>query len=88
VPTATFRILFVFVVLSHERRRVLHFNVTEHPTEEWTAQQIREALGPQKILLSNLLGTRTISTPVPIIVRLRMAAELRARTLSASTSTA
>ena len=45
VPTALFRVLFVFVVLSHDRRRVVHFNfnVTEHPTEEWTAQQIREA---------------------------------------------
>jgi len=43
VPTAWFRVLFVFVVLSHARRRVVHFNVTEHPTEEWTAQQIREA---------------------------------------------
>ena len=37
VPTALFRVLFVFVVLSHDRRRVLHFNVTEHPTEAWTA---------------------------------------------------
>ena len=43
VPTATFRVLFVLVVLSHERRRVLHFGVTEHPTEEWTMQQMREA---------------------------------------------
>jgi len=43
VTTAWFRVLFVFVVLSHDRRRVVHFNVTEHPTEEWTAQQIREA---------------------------------------------
>jgi putative transposase len=43
VPTATFRVLFVFVVLSHARRRVVHFGVTEHPTEEWTVQQIREA---------------------------------------------
>lgn len=33
VPTALFRVLFVFVVLSHDRRRVVHFNVTEHPTE-------------------------------------------------------
>ena len=39
VPTATFRVLFVFVVLSHERRRIVHFNVTEHPSAEWTAQQ-------------------------------------------------
>ena len=43
VPSATFRILFVFVVLAHDRRRLLHFNVTEHPTAEWTAQQIVEA---------------------------------------------
>jgi putative transposase len=43
VPTATFRVLFVFLVLSHDRRRIVHFNVTEHPTENWTAQQIREA---------------------------------------------
>jgi putative transposase len=32
VPTARLRVLFVFVVLAHDRRRVLHFNVTEHPT--------------------------------------------------------
>ena len=43
VPTATFRVLFVFVVLAHDRRRVIHFNITEHPTACWTAQQIREA---------------------------------------------
>jgi putative transposase len=43
VPTARLRVLFVFIVLSHERRRVIHFNVTEHPTAEWTAQQIVEA---------------------------------------------
>jgi len=44
VPTATFRILFTFVVLRHDRRQVVHFNVTAHPTAEWTAQQIVEAL--------------------------------------------
>jgi transposase InsO family protein len=43
VPTATYRILFVFVFLAHDRRRVLHFNVTDHPTAAWTGQQIREA---------------------------------------------
>jgi len=43
VPTATFRLLFVFIVLSHERRRVLHFAVTFHPTAEWTGQQLRHA---------------------------------------------
>jgi len=39
VPTATFRVLFVFVVLSHDRRRIVHVNVTAHPTAAWTAQQ-------------------------------------------------
>ena len=43
VPTVTFRLLFVFVVLANERRRVMHFNVTEHPTSAWTAQQLTEA---------------------------------------------
>jgi hypothetical protein len=43
VPTATFRVLFVFVVLSHARRRIVHVNVTAHPTAAWTAQQLREA---------------------------------------------
>ena len=42
VPTATFRVLFVFVVLSHDRRRIVHLNVTAHPTAAWTAQQLRE----------------------------------------------
>jgi putative transposase len=43
VPTATFQVLFVFLVLSNERRRVVHFNVTESPTAAWTGQQIVEA---------------------------------------------
>ena len=43
VPTIRFQILYVFLVLTHERRRILHFAVTAHPTAEWTAHQIREA---------------------------------------------
>ncbi len=43
VPTVTFRVLFVFVILAHERRRIIHFNVTESPSAKWTAQQIVEA---------------------------------------------
>jgi transposase InsO family protein len=43
VPTATFRVLFVLVVLAHHRRRLIHFNVTEHPTALWTGQQMVEA---------------------------------------------
>jgi len=43
VPTATFRVLFVFLVMSNDRRNVIHFNVTESPTAAWTGQQIMEA---------------------------------------------
>ena len=43
VPTATCRLLFVLVILAHERRRVVHVAVTDHPTAAWTAQQLREA---------------------------------------------
>lgn len=43
VPTATFRVLYVFVVLSLDRRKVLHFNVTAHPSAQWTSQQLNEA---------------------------------------------
>jgi len=43
VPTIWFDVLFVFVVLAHDRRGIVHFNITAHPTAEWTAQQIVEA---------------------------------------------
>jgi putative transposase len=43
--TATFRMLYVFVVIEHGARRLLHLNVTSHPTADWTLQQLRDALG-------------------------------------------
>ena len=43
VPTVTFKVLFVLVILAHERRRIVHVNITEHPTAVWTAQQVVEA---------------------------------------------
>jgi putative transposase len=46
VPTVTFGVLYVFFVLSLERRRVLHINVTAHPYAAWAAQQIVEAISP------------------------------------------
>src|SRR5262249_13846851 len=52
--TATFRILYVFVVIEHARRRLLHVNVTAHPTAPWTLQQFREAIPadhPYRILI-------------------------------------
>ena len=43
VPTWTFRLLYCFFVISHDRRKIIHFNVTAHPTAEWLCQQLREA---------------------------------------------
>src|SRR5215472_14910633 len=43
VPTIHFQVLYVFLVLAHNRRQIVHFNVTAHPTAEWTVQQLREA---------------------------------------------
>jgi putative transposase len=43
VPTVTYRLLFVLVVLAHDRRRIVHVAVTDHPTAAWTAQQLRNA---------------------------------------------
>jgi transposase InsO family protein len=43
VPTLRFQVLYVFLVLAHDRRRIVHFGVTAHPTAEWTAQQLRDA---------------------------------------------
>jgi hypothetical protein len=43
VPTLTFGVLYCFFVIAHDRRRVLHFNVTRHPTSAWVSQQLREA---------------------------------------------
>ena len=44
VPTLTYRLLFVLVILAHDRRRIVHVAVTDHPTAAWTAQQFRNAL--------------------------------------------
>ena len=57
VPTARLRVLFVLIVLAHHRRRVVHFNVTEHPTAHWTAQQIVDAF-PNDSAPSYLLRDR------------------------------
>src|SRR5262249_46436439 len=43
IPTSNFRVLSCFIVLLHDRRKIVHFNVTEHPTADWTSQQIIEA---------------------------------------------
>jgi transposase InsO family protein len=43
VPTITFDVLYCFFIISHNRRRILHVNVTKHPTSGWITQQLREA---------------------------------------------
>jgi putative transposase len=43
VLTVTFGVLYGFFVIAHDRRRILHFNVTKHPTSLWVVQQLREA---------------------------------------------
>jgi transposase InsO family protein len=45
--TATFRLLYVFVVIEHRSRRLIHCNITAHPSATWTLQQLREAIGLQ-----------------------------------------
>jgi putative transposase len=55
VPTITFKMLHCFFIISHDRRRILHFNVTGHPTSHWLVQQLREAfpydLAPRYLIL-------------------------------------
>ena len=54
VPTVTFQLLYCFFVIEHSRRKVLHFNVTRHPTADWVVQQLREAFpdaGPYRYVI-------------------------------------
>ena len=54
VPTVTFQLLYCFFVIEHGRRKILHFNVTRHPTAEWVIQQLREAFpeaGAQRYII-------------------------------------
>ena len=54
VPTVTFQLLYCFFVIAHGRRKVLHCNVTRHPTAEWVIQQLREAFpeaGPYRYVI-------------------------------------
>jgi hypothetical protein len=57
VPTVTFRVLYVFIVLKHVRRHIVHFNVTEHPSAQWVARQLSEVFpldcAPRYLLRDN-----------------------------------
>ena len=58
VPTARLRVFFVLVVIGHHRRRVVHFNVTERPTADWTAH-------PQKVAVWSPAGRQPPDVDTP-----------------------
>jgi hypothetical protein len=49
VPTVTFQLLYCFFIIRHDRRQIVHFNVTRHPTSSWIVQQLREAFPYQSV---------------------------------------
>ena len=70
VPTVTFGALYCFFVIAHDRRRILHFNVTKHPTSMWIVQQLREAFpfgsAPQFVIFDR---DAKYGTDVPAAIR-------------------
>ncbi len=70
VPTITFHVLYCFFIIGHDRRRILHFNVTSHPTSTWIAQQLREAFPYQPSVKFLVLDhDAKYGTQVPAVVR-------------------
>jgi len=65
VPTIRFQVLYVFLVLAHDRRRILHCNGTAHPTAEWTGQQLREAFPPLIDFRATCGATAMLSSAMP-----------------------
>ena len=61
--TATFRLLYVFVVIEHCSRRLIHCNVTAHPSAAWTLQQMREVIGLQN-QYEYCFTIATVSSPI------------------------
>jgi putative transposase len=69
VPTITFGVLYCFFIISHDRRRILHFNVTEHPTSLWIVQQLREAFpfgSAPRFLIFDRDGKYELEVPVAV----------------------
>ena len=58
--TASFRVLYIFVIIEHASRRLLHCNVTSNPTAAWTLQQLRERRSPLSILIGSSFMTATV----------------------------
>ena len=68
VPTINFRLLFVLVILRHERQRLISLSVTDHPTAEWIARQIIEAFpGMVRSPISYATVTPPMATPLPSV---------------------
>jgi hypothetical protein len=81
VPTATFKVLHCFVVLSLDRRRILHVNVTSHPTAAWTARQLLEAFPTDSVprfLMRDRDGTRPSPEPGGLPLSYRRASHVLA----------
>ena len=80
VPTARFQILYVWFVIHHDRRQILHFNVTEHPTAAWVIQQLRESFPydtvPAYLVLdrASIFATNVISTVRALGIQLKRTA--------------
>ena len=69
VPTVTFSVLYCFFVISHDRRRILHFNVTKHPASLWIVQQLREAFpfeSAPRILIFDRDGKYGVEVPAAV----------------------
>lgn len=69
VPTITFGVLYCFFVISHDRRRILHSNVTRHPTSKWVVQQLREAFpfgSAPRFLIFDRDGKYGLEVPVAV----------------------
>jgi len=68
-PTVTFRVLYCFFIINHDRRCILHFNVTRHPTSTWIVQQLREAFpfeSAPRFLIFDLDAKYGLEVPVAV----------------------
>jgi putative transposase len=68
VPTLTFELLYFFSVIEHRRRKILHGNVTRHPTADWVLQQLREAFpeaGPYRYVILERDSSFSLPSPSP-----------------------